>query len=510
MEMLRNLYLILFISLSAFSANAADQALYGAARGCEGKEIYLLKTNDFLSNGWSQVATSTVSEKGFFEFNLRIGETGHYVLRIGSWYTDIYLSPSTSYEINLVKNEGRKARTFDQNEFEIFFESIAPDDPNIVISSFNQSYESLFGELNFSLAQRFNKGSTQYKRSNEEELIRTNIIAKIDSAFTATPEADSTEVLFNAFKETILQQLTSLDKPYTHRLLNSALGRLDIHLGKNKQEAWEMYLQDSLIYPGNPEWMGLFLEVHSQLVGHPEVERKDVMSAVQVGSYSSLIEAIQNYPLVITAEQRDLLALSIAKESWYKGASYRMGVLQVLDAIALAEWCSKDIQFYAGQLRYELTRGTPYAKEGLPFDLTLLDYKGERMALESLKGQLLYVTFFQSNSPASQRELSVMEGIHKQYGRQIKFVLICMDEDPSLLSNYLAAHKNQDWTILQAGGDPRIRHHMNLKAVPQFYFISPEGVQMEAYSLRPSEGVERRMAAMLKAPRPEKLKVWDD
>ena len=51
---------------------------------------------------------------------------------------------------------------------------------------------------------------------------------------------------------------------------------------------------------------------------------------------------------------------------------------------------------------------------------------------------------------------------------------------------------------------------MNLKAVPQFYFISPDGLQMEAYSLRPSEGVERRMAAMLKAPRPEKLKVWDD
>lgn len=510
MEMLRSLYLILFISISSFSAKGAVHLLSGMALSCEGKEIYLLKTNDFLSNGWSQVATATVDEKGLFRFELQVVETAHYLLRVGSWYTDIYLSPATSYEIRLVKNEEGQARTFDQNEFEIFFESIAPDDPNIVISSFNQSYESLFGELNFSLAQRFNKGSIQYKRSNEEELIRTNIIAKIDSAFTVTPEADSTEVLFAAFKETILQQLTSLNKPFTYRMLNSALGRLDIHLGKNKQDAWEMYLQDSLIYPANPEWMGLFLEVHSQLVGHPDVVRKDVMSAVQVGSYSALIESIQKYPLVVTPEQQDLLALSIAKESWYKGASFRMGVLQVLDAIAEGEWCSEKIRFCANQLRYELTRGTPYAKEGLPFDLTLLDYKGERVDLGSFKGQLLYVGFFQSNSPASQRELSVLESIYKQYGRQIKFVMICMDEDPSLLASYLSNHKNQEWTILQAGGDPRIRHHMNLKSVPQFYFISPEGVQMEAYSLRPSEGVERRMAAILKAPRPERLKVWDD
>ncbi|MDG1780132.1 MAG: TlpA disulfide reductase family protein [Flavobacteriales bacterium] len=510
MEMLRSLFLILFISLNALSLQAETQVLSGSAPGSEGKELYLLKTTDFLSNGWYQVATSTIQENGEFGMQLDVFETGHYTLRVGSWYAEIYLSPGTSYEIKLEKDNASQARTFDQNQFEITFESIAPNDPNIVISSFNQSYESLFGELNFSLAQRFNKGSTQYKRSNEEELIRTNIIAKIDSALTASPDADSTEVLFLAFKETILQQLTSLDKPFTQRMLSSALGRLDIHLGKNKLDAWEMYLQDSLIYPGNPEWMGLFLEVHSQLVGHPDVVRKDVVNAIQVGSYASLMESLEKYPLVITSEQRDLLALSIAKESWYKGASFRMGVLQVLDAIAIGDWCTERIRFYAQQLRYELTRGTPYAKEGLPFDLTLLDYKGERVDLESFKGQLMYVGFFLSNSPASQRELSVMEGIYKQYGRQVKFVLICMDEDPSELSNYLSSHKNQDWTILQAGGDPRIRHHMNLKAVPQFYFISPDGLQMETYSLRPSEGVERRMAAMLKAPRPEKLKVWDD
>jgi hypothetical protein len=49
-----------------------------------------------------------------------------------------------------------------------------------------------------------------------------------------------------------------------------------------------------------------------------------------------------------------------------------------------------------------------------------------------------------------------------------------------------------------------------LKSVPQFFFISPDGKLMEPYTLKPSEGIASRMASMLRGPRPEKIKVWDD
>lgn len=510
MVTLRNLFLILSISLSAVQLVASETTIHGEVPGMEGREMYLLQTTDFFSEGWKKVESATINDNATFDLKVDVAETRHFILRTGSWSADLFLVPGSNYSVLLAGANGSKPKTFDQNQFDVTFLEIPANDPNIIIAQFNQSYEQLFGDLNFTLAQRFNKGSTQYKKSNEEELLRANIISQSDSVFRSNPQADSTEVMFEQFVLGVQQWQKGIDDAYSRQILNAALGRLDLHLGQQRDIVWEKYMSDSLIHPDNPEWTGLFAEVHSVVTAHPKVSKGEVLTALKSGDYKALKSALKDYPFVRSEAQLQLLMVLLAKEAWYQGASFRLGALQILDAFKLLGNQEEVVKSCAKMMCFELTKGTPYNEEGLPFDLTLLDHKDERFDLSELKGQLLYVGFFQSQSPSSQRELMVLENSYRKYGSQIKFVLICMDEKPGDLAKYLSSHKDQEWLILKGGGDPAIRHHMNLKSVPQFYFISPEGKLMEAYTLKPSEGVERKMAVMLRGPRPEKIKVWDD
>jgi hypothetical protein len=510
MVMLHNLFLILFASLSALQLEASITAISGEAPGMSGRELYLLRTTDFLSNNWEKVESATIDENDAFSFRVEIDKTGHYELRTGSWSAQLFLKPDAQYELLLEGGNGSKPKNFDQNQFDVTFLKIPSNDPNIVIAQFNQAYERLFGDLNFTLAQRFNRGSAQYKKANEEALLHANIISESDSVFRTNPEADSTEVMFNQFVLGVQTWQMGIDDDFSKRLLNSALGRLDLHLGQKQLKVWETYLVDSLIYPGNPEWMGLFLEVHSGVSSNPYVSKKEVIAALKTGDFNALKTSLDLYPLTRTSSEKQLLMVLLAKEGWYQGASFRRGVLKILDSYEQLSIKNELVKKCAKNMRFELTKGTPYNEEGLPFGITLLDHKDDRFELTELKGELIYVGFFQSQSPSSQRELMVLENTFRKYGRQIKFVMICMDEVPGELSSYLSDHKDQEWLILKGGGDPFIRNHMNLKSVPQFFFISPDGKLMEPYTLKPSEGIASRMASMLRGPRPEKIKVWDD
>jgi len=285
MVTLHNLFLILFASLSALQLEASITSISGEVPGMSGRELYLLRTTDFLSNNWEKVESATIDENDAFSFLVEIEKTGHYLLRTGSWSAQLFLKPDAEYELLLDGGNGTKPKNFDQNKFDVTFLEIPSNDPNIIIAQFNQAYESLFGDLNFTLAQRFNKGSAQYKKANEEALLHANIISKSDSVFRTNPEADSTEVMFNQFVLGVQTWQKGIDDEFSRRLLNAALGRLDLHLGQKQLKVWETYLVDSLIYPENPEWMGLFLEVHSGVSSNPYVSKGEVIAALKNGRF---------------------------------------------------------------------------------------------------------------------------------------------------------------------------------------------------------------------------------
>jgi len=62
MVTLHNLFLILFASLSALQLEASITSISGEVPGMSGRELYLLRTTDFLSNNWEKVESATIDE----------------------------------------------------------------------------------------------------------------------------------------------------------------------------------------------------------------------------------------------------------------------------------------------------------------------------------------------------------------------------------------------------------------------------------------------------------------
>jgi len=143
--------------------------------------------------------------------------------------------------------------------------------------------------------------------------LHANIISKSDSVFRTNPEADSTEVMFNQFVLGVQTWQKGIDDEFSRRLLNAALGRLDLHLGQKQLKVWETYLVDSLIYPENPEWMGLFLEVHSGVSSNPYVSKGEVIAALKTGDFKALKTSLDTYPMTRTLSEKQLLMVSFSE-----------------------------------------------------------------------------------------------------------------------------------------------------------------------------------------------------
>ena len=79
-----------------------------------------------------------------------------------------------------------------------------------------------------------------------------------------------------------------------------------------------------------------------------------------------------------------------------------------------------------------------------------------------------------------------MPDLKKKYGDYIEFVSICLDDDPKALIGFLKENPKYDWHFAHYQGNLALLENYNVRSVPSYYLIGPEGEMVDANALRPA------------------------
>ncbi|MCH2198812.1 MAG: hypothetical protein MK081_08505 [Flavobacteriales bacterium] len=382
-------------------------------------------------------------------------------------------------EIELAIVPTGRFHTYRDNEFGIRFTDSDSINLNQTMIKVQQDIDALFASSSLDLAKFFGRGSSAYKRANREELEMTNMVTEEDSV-SRKSSLDSLAIRFEAL------ELEWSNKPlndYSRRAVHSVFGQVALTLGDDPVYVQEEYLPEN-INLNNPEEVLLLEQLTEMLLLHNDAARAASNRTMVLGEVEQLIEVFANTFTDGDQVLAQLMTLATVKRLWFEDVEARYGCTIVLNTLAELE-----VGEIATSMKGELTRGTRRAEQFLP-DVTLVDHKGDRVELSSFSGEFVYLSVVQTGSLTCQRELMVMERLERTYGRSIHFVTLVMDETSKELTNYLASARDQEWTFLLGGGNPKLKHELRLRTIPTFYLIGPDGRLINDYTKSPSEGIE--------------------
>ena len=476
--MLRSLYLLLF-TLLLLDLQGASTSIRIQSKDLSDRECYLLDFNDQLSLSWVVLAQESCSKNGNLEFNIDITETSYYRFVSGPFFTEFFVEPGVDMEIELAIVPTGRFHTYRDNEFGIRFTDSDSINLNQTMIKVQQDIDALFASSSLDLAKFFGRGSSAYKRANREELEMTNMVTEEDSV-SRKSSLDSLAIRFEAL------ELEWSNKPlndYSRRAVHSVFGQVALTLGDDPVYVQEEYLPEN-INLNNPEEVLLLEQLTEMLLLHNDAARAASNRTMVLGEVEQLIEVFANTFTDGDQVLAQLMTLATVKRLWFEDVEARYGCTIVLNTLAELE-----VGEIATSMKGELTRGTRRAEQFLP-DVTLVDHKGDRVELSSFSGEFVYLSVVQTGSLTCQRELMVMERLERTYGRSIHFVTLVMDETSKELTNYLASARDQEWTFLLGGGNPKLKHELRLRTIPTFYLIGPDGRLINDYTKSPSEGIE--------------------
>lgn len=510
--MSNNFCLQLFVRISSIallvliSSSLSAGTITGKAIDHIGKEVFLLRYQDPYSLKTEIIESATIGVDGTFKLTNPSESTEECVISIMNLRARIFMKKGTDYHVTFPQLTENIPFTFKPIWLEFDFTGMNDDDPNLAIAAFNRSYEQFFDSIAVDLAQKMYKGSNTYRTARKRQL--ESVDMAMSSSDTIVSSHGDVWKKYDEWKHVADSIKNENADLFTKTYLSYATNRIELYLGKPRKTLVQEEINSYRFDPLHPECAS-FLEETFAHYFNKDYFQSDFDSldlAIREMNLTSVQGLVRSYSGVESAESIDLLILSNLRGLYY-GDRYSRGLIY-----RNIELLSKSGHGVSSDVAKRVLEKLAAGKKGSqPEDFTLLNEKDERVKLSDFEGQFVYLNFFKSNCTSCLREMQLLEGLERKFPQQLAIVSISMDEDYEDFTKYLAHHPDQQWTFLYGGADPLLADKFNLRSLPGFYLLNPNGQLVYTYTKSPSEGVGDQLTMLLKSFKPDqRIKVWDD
>ncbi len=420
-----------------------------------GYTIEIQKIKNPISNELTDLAVINVDSTGRFALNLALEEITYCFLNLGKYRGTIYLEPGRHYEIALPQLNPK-------SEADLFNPYFIPEDISIGITNLesqdlNKQITSFVADFN----ARYNKSARTIFQRNDNKLAE-QIKTELDSLYPT-----ATNSYFARFKH------------YTY-------GKLDFISNKRqlRRVITKVYKSDNIathIPPYNETFNLLF----QNFFGYYFTSKNgtELRDAYKKGvSFDTLSTVFAKDTLFADPSFRELVLLKSLYDAFYTKQYDEIQIINLLKNAA-----STGSTDYIRTLAQQLYIKTNSLRVGTPApDFTLYRLDGKEISLDKYKGKFIYLNFIHSENHACKQDLQRLNVMHQKMKRDLVILTIVMDKDPSLMKSIIDENKFK-WDFLHYANQPNIYFNYNLKALPTYYLIDPNGNLKLSPSPGPSE-----------------------
>lgn len=444
------IYILLFLLSFNFSIAQSD-SIVGYAPDFLGQKVTLYTIDDYLTMTRVKLSEGEVSLKdSIFRLINPVKFTVKAFVEIDNTESEIYLQPNQSYTIGYPKPQ------------------------NFTASFVNQKVETVFygldsTDINYKVLQ-YNQWLDKYIFYHQKDIIQNGFAPYLDTFKIYAYKAYKNEKN-SYFLNYVRYNIAMMEQVKKNR--------------KNKNAKLNTYLEYIKPYPVftyNDQYMKFIKSFYPKdFEGFLPNLKASILLAIDHASPTRLMKALgQDYFLQKT-NLRELIMVNMLGNSYYKRGFDRKNILTILDSVSRFAIYKPNAIASKNMIKY-LTK----IEKGYPAPQFTIIQQNDTITLSKYKGKFLYINFFASWDENSVKEMKIINELKNKYGNYVDFLSLNTDKTKQEFDNYKNQNKNYNWDIIYIGKNSDILNQYNVKTIPAYFLINPDGFIALSPALSPS------------------------
>ena len=244
-----------------------------------------------------------------------------------------------------------------------------------------------------------------------------------------------------------------------------------------------------------PEYSELFDKLFAKYLQYAtqQVDGQKISVMLNSGSYEQIMEWL-TLDMLFDQPLAEAVVLKGVKPLFYSKRFNTVGLFNLLQKIT--ETSTVEIHKTTSNKIFNELAKTMYG--AIAPDLSLLDLNGNLVNWENFEGKYVYLCFTRSDNEKFALHKDLMKGFQLSYQKNLALVIVIEDEDFEKNAELLKAD-GFEWTILRGTTRREIYESFNVRILPTYFLIDPQGRMAGSQAPWPDENFEMQFANILKA-----------
>lgn len=447
--------------------------IQGQAPDYSNSRVLVYAEADGLSGKRVLLSSGKVDADGAFKVEFDIERTTPVMLDIDHVVGEMLVHPDKRYTVFFPPLEKEQVRSFSgTSRVELYFDNPAADDINLLISDINYAVDS------FLIAEVAKIGSRDFSKRLQ------SLENQLQQRFGNHPNE------YVQMHQRYAMALTEFStRAYTRRDL------FERHLDAKQ---WTPH-------PTFFEFLRTFFQRYFENFGAnygPELIPETMKLSSPGGE---LLELMKKDEFLRSDTLREMVAIHALAEAYHKDLS-TIKVVQCLDFIA-QHGSTPFNREAAANTKARLT-ATAVGFEAP--ELTFLNQYNESVSLSDFRGKHIYLEFISTWCSDCPRDQSLLPDLQAEYGDVVEIITVVVDSERQDFQKYLSRNPDFSWNILYDPTGYEAQDTYNVRSLPWYFLIGPDGNFVQSPAASPTGGIVERLYPILqKARESQRLKVGE-
>ncbi|MFT3740465.1 MAG: TlpA disulfide reductase family protein [Breznakibacter sp.] len=416
---------------------------FGKAPDYAGMNLVFEKTANFITRETQETVRILVDSLGNFDARFALDATSKCWTDLGQYRASIYVEPGGAYKLVLPPYTPKPLADkfnpyFIPEEIEIGIEQGDDQMLNKRLRDFDENFDALYAENVMAL---YGKGDVAKAQ---------NMVFQLDSIFPSLPGT-----YFDNHKHARYARIYNI---VYRRQKRTAIGYFTDKVGVD-------FGQPAVVDAFNEIFKDFFLYYFSTPNGKPLKE-----AYTQNKPFDTLLMVMADDTLFLDPSLREAILLKSLYDGYY---SDRYDKPQVEQMVQLAGKSGSTT--FIKLLATGITNRFNKLKKGTPApDFEAYSSSGKSYSLGSFKGKFVYLGFVHTQNYACRKDMISLSAIARENRKDLEVVTIFMDEDPDRAFAF-AKQNSLKYNTLHFGHNGKILLDYNIRSMPTYYLIDPEG-----------------------------------
>lgn len=442
-----------------FSAQV-ENTIHCYAPHFKGQIARLYTYEDYISYELKELDQGYIDSTGLVVFKTKIKRGTKASIHIQDKAGIIYLDPATEdYYVSFPKEQDY-VQKLNGNTVRLVFDDLSNNDLNMLIMDFNIRFDYfLYGDS--IKMQRLLARGTEFQDSLTD------------------------------FAKTIFKNYEGVNNRYFKNHVKYNIAKIALFSNRkepeiNKLKVFESFIKAQPILYHNEAYMVFIKDFYKDLLSDISIiDRDKATTAVNtLVSVNRLHEVMAMHYYLRNVTFRELIMLNSLDEAYYSSFYNRENVQLFLKTIANngSDEKHRTIAKNILKLQNKMKVGNKAP------NFSWIDNKGVTKELKNFEGKYVYLSFWASWNKPSVRDQMMLAQMKEKYEKYIKFISISLDANQKDFEIFM--YKNRkvkfNWEFGHYNGDSKILLDYNLRSVPSYFLITPDGYLQQSPAMSPS------------------------